>query len=183
MRKSTHSLLVPYLAVLATGLCGFTWWRATAQIDTSPVEDAATAPLTSQSADSPVGTNDVRPLSALSETVVRPLFNSNRKPFIAPVSEVVSQDERHPEAAQKAELDAGMFRLIGLMTAGASKQRALIRLSGAPAAEWLEAGAEIGGWTLDRFEKDKVILLREGTTAELLLRPLPADKAPNGKTP
>ncbi|MDX2308366.1 MAG: hypothetical protein NW216_09030 [Hyphomicrobium sp.] len=180
MTRQPISLPVIALALTAVGVGGLLVRQATFPIDISPVfpEPAAVtgasgSPSTANPGDA--GAMPARaPLdpAAVAEISTRPLFASDRKPFVAPPpSEVAST----PAAAEAV---ADGFRLVGTMRTGGRDARALIRQPDRPAAEWVEIGKEIGGWRLDAIEKDRAVLKRGDRLAELKLDlrgPVPVD--------
>ncbi len=177
MTTSSRGLIVPYLAVVVAGLCYLNWWQANAPIDISPVVPAP-GEDTGQQAHTASGTiaRTDPALQELSETLARPIFRSDRRPAAAkPVetSAPAAQEQPPPQSS------VDTLRLVGMMRSGTSAQRALIRVAGLPNAEWVEVGGQIGGWTVGKIEPDRVLVKRNGDTAELkLFAPKPAGATP-----
>ena len=170
--ETRQSALIPYLAVVAAGLAGLNWWLATAPIDTSPIVPEPLAEVAA-TADVPAVPNPLPSLSALSETLSRPLFRSDRRPPTAKVSPAITASET-AEVAPAPSADA--LRLVGMMRSGTSAQRALIRVAGSPNASWVEKGGEIGGWVIATINEDTVSVERKGVKADLkLFQPKPAE--------
>ena len=188
MSSPSRRLIVPYLALVVAGLCYLNWWQATAPIDVSPVlpeKNATPQPDRVKNPGTPPQSE--RSLAELSETVQRPLFRSDRRPPQPARPETKPAAESAPTATPVSSADT--LRFIGLMRSGTSAQRALIRVAGLPTAEWVEVGGEVGGWTVGKIEPDRVLVKRNGDTAELKLFTLkpasstPALEEPDRKAP
>ena len=177
MTKSSRRYLVPYLAVVAAGLAALNWGQATTPIDVTAIapEPAAESAKPALEPATPAA-NSLRSLAELSETVMRPLFRSDRRPPAAkPAAETAPAQP--PQATPQASADT--LRLVGMMRSGAQARRALIRVAGLPAALWVEKGGEISGWKVGSIEDDRVLIERNGDRAELkLFAPKPVDPPP-----
>lgn len=152
------------LAVLVVVLARDALIRWLEVIDVSPL--AQPSGLTSDPApQAAVGEPRFRvlPLIELRETRERPLFSKNRKP---PDPAKVEADT----VAAPPPPDVQGIRLVGLMRTESKTAKALIRLPSALRADWVSAGAELGGWIVHAIEKDKVVLQRDGTRIDLVLR-------------
>jgi hypothetical protein len=174
MTSSSKGLIVPYLAVVVAGLCYLNWWQLNAPIDVSPIAPVEIEGAGSADGKPPSAAANKEPtLMELSETITRPVFRSDRKPFAAKPVEAnapVTQEQPPPQAS------VDTLRLVGMMRTGTSAKRALIRVAGLPNAEWVEVGGEVGGWTVGKIETDRVLVKRNGDTAELkLFGPKPTD--------
>lgn len=171
MSHRASPLPVLYLSLVAAGFAALIWRQATLPIDTSPIVDAGAkedvaviVPETTGRGSQPVLAPLLSP-EEIAEISARPLFAPDRKPFVAPPPAVA---EAGPEAPV-ADVSADGFRLVGTLRLGRTTSRALIRTPGKPAAQWVEVGRAIEGWTLDTIEKDRALLKRDGQLAELKL--------------
>lgn len=178
MSQGSKSYFKIYMAALVAGLCYVNWWRASTPIDISPVVQNGGAAADPDNSQQPaIVTKPTPSLAKFSETLKRPLFRSDRRPPAEKPNERPAVEETQPvEAATSPD----GLRFIGVMRSGASTQRALIRVGGAPLATWVEPGGGIGGWTLKSIETTRVVLQRNGESAELPLyvpnAPAPAAK-------
>lgn len=178
MTKSARRLLVAYLALVVAGLGYLNWWQANTHIDISPLitEPAGDTLKTDAGA---IGAPQaiVPTLAQLTETVARPVFRSDRRPLILEPSE----EQALPVASEPdpSLVSPESLRLVGVMRSGTSARRALIRVAGTAAATWVETGAEVSGWTVEKIETDRVFFARNGDKAELkLFAPKPAEAPP-----
>lgn len=145
------------------------WQAATYPIDASAIAapkggEPATAKTLETSAKP--GDNKVS-MAELSETLARPLFNVNRRPR-APEIAVKAPDAPAPPPPAAGPPPA-QLHLIGMMRAGSSKPRALIRIENAPTATWIDVGTEIAGWRLSEVANDHVVIEGNGQRVQLML--------------
>ena len=76
----------------------------------------------------------------------RPIFDRSRRPLKA------------PEAAPKAEVT---LQLVGVLTDG-TERTALIRLSNAPTLYRLQAGENLGDWTVKEITENEIVVKKRG---------------------
>lgn len=177
MSPSSKRFVTIYLATLVAGLGYLNWWRAATPIDISPIASSPASNPGQPNADpSADGVSPPLALADLTETIKRPLFRADRRPPAAAPKDKPELLEAAP-AIEASTADG--LRFIGTMRTGAATERALIRIAGNPAATWVEQGSGIGGWTVKAIEANRVILQRNGDTAELKLYvPGPTTAAP-----
>lgn len=152
------------LASTVAGLAGANWAALNQDIDTSALRAASGLASETRTASPPPRVRLA--LTALHETIERPLFNASRRPVPPPpVQEAASPP---PEPAAEAEAAAPPpalpeVKLLGTLRYGAKKTRALVQVANAPAAGWVDLGADIGGWRLREIARDYVVLEGTGT--------------------
>ncbi len=107
------------------------------------------------------------------ETLARPLFRPDRRPPAEPGL----KSEKVPEAASSAPAEPlpAALELVGVMTGGGWRSRALIRSGDAPAGTWVEVGSRFGAWRVTRIDAASVTLEARGRTQNLPLFPLRRD--------
>lgn len=82
--------------------------------------------------------------AALTETLSRPLFRADRRPFRpATPGASAAPAEVSKVAASAPQPD---FQLVGLLTRSGGYGRALVRSKSAPRGEWVSVGDDVGGW-------------------------------------
>ena len=166
MKSAAHRTQLPYLAIVVAGLAYLNWWQASTPIDVSPLHSeppAEIAAVANEPSEPDAGV--VHALADFTETVNRPLFRADRRPPAAPAAAQPGPAVQETAASTPADT----MRVVGMMRSGTSARRALIRIAGLPGATWVETGGEIGGWTVDAIEADRVAIERNGERAELKL--------------
>jgi len=158
-RSSLGWTAAVWLTVCA-GLTAVVAYQLTTSFPLAPMVTAAPpgAPLL-EAADPP---DEPRSPSedAVDEIAARPLFSSERRPYVAPPAPV----EEAPvvvESSLPVEL-AGTFLT--------PNDRAALLLVAGRTPAWLRSGQTIEGWEIGSIEQDRVILLKGGQERELLLR-------------
>jgi hypothetical protein len=156
-----EKLAVAAQVVLVASLAYLTWSLAGSEVDISPISPRSTAKQTTVHVEEIklVGPLDGKPVESFSETVLRPLFNRDRKP-------IVRQEAPRTEVADAA-VDV---RLIGIVRGKGERGRALIRFSNDPLGKWIAEGDEVNGWTLRAVKEDSVVVDWRGRTREIQLK-------------
>ncbi|ACM28551.1 hypothetical protein [Rhizobium rhizogenes] len=100
---------------------------------------------------------------AFSQTLSRPLFSPTRREFVV--------QEKPAQQQDKASVDKGAATVTrpaiafqGTRTIE-GERRALVRLDGSQAAEWLPVGTKIAGWTITKIGADNLTLTQKDETA------------------
>ncbi len=118
------------------------------------------------------------------ETLARPLFRADRKPFVAAPEApppVVEETVEAPPAAPGIEPPQGL-KLLGVVRDGDGQDRALVKSAVTPAASWLQIGDEIDGWRISAIAASAVTLSAEAASIKLELYPVAASR-PNATEP
>ena len=117
------------------------------------------------------------------ETLKRPLFMRNRRPYEAapPASMAIAQTPpmmvTQPsfqlpvtpiQPAKQLDLD---IKVSGIFMVGPSK-RALLTSRSVPQGEWMEEGSDINGLVVTEIRRDSVVLKGEGQDLKLELYPV-----------
>jgi hypothetical protein len=112
----------------------------------------------------------------ITETLLRPLFHSNRRPFEPAPALVVDPafdeealppvaEEEMPMPTSKPEL-----RLAGISLSG-SRKRALLGLAGSPQIRWYSQGENVDGWVVAAITHETVTLESGGQSLTVRLYP------------
>lgn len=116
---------------------------------------------------------EIPALAGLSDTAARPLFNPSRRP-----TPNMAEAAAEPPPDPAPDTDSTDFKLVGLMRSDRAGARALIRHGGAPDAAWFSKGDAIGGWTVQSVASDRVTLIRDARTTDVLLYTQAAEAEP-----
>lgn len=114
------------------------------------------------------------------ETLARPIFRADRKPFVAAVEgppPVVEETAEAAPAAKPIEPPQGL-KLVGVMRDGDGQDRALVQSAQSPAASWLRIGDEIDGWRISAISPAAITLSADASSIELDLYPVAASQSP-----
>ena len=118
------------------------------------------------------------------ETLARPIFRADRKPFVAavePPPPVIEEVVEAPQAAPPAQPPEGL-KLVGVMRDGEGRDRALVKSAQSPSASWLEVGDEIDGWQISEITQSGMTLSADAASVTLNLYPA-LDGKTNAVTP
>jgi len=108
--------------------------------------------------------------TALMDIRDRPLFQSGRRPWVAPIAAPVEPEplvdeilpapvvSRVPEIQVPPERPE--YIMTGIMTSG-KITRVLLEAKNNEQAIWLELGETLDGWTIDKIERDHIVLRQE----------------------
>lgn len=155
-RKTSGPAVQSLLIVAALGGLAYLDWKIYGlQLETAPL--VATLENGKPASDTtgdrlPAGV-PVKSAAAYPQSVARPLFHPDRRPFDPPKPVVAAA----LPVVQAPALEADKLQLIGVMLTGSDKYRALIR-NGEDAGEWLVVGDQIQGWKLRAIAPDGVVL-------------------------
>lgn len=181
---SAQRLVSLFLLAFIVGLVALNIQQVQEPIDVSAIAPPETADPQNSPAPTLAAAN-LPSLAEFPETLMRPLFNADRRPRPAapkPVAEAAPVPAP-PSAPDAPAPTADGFRLIGMMRKGETDKRALIRTPANAQAKWVAAGGEIDGWRIDLIGKDRVLLTKGRRETELLLHAAPAAKAENDPQP
>lgn len=126
-------------------------------------------------AEVPAG-GEVRALEDFQEMLSRPLFSNTRRPALFNQESGLSLDEQQLRDS---------WRLVGIVLRG-ERQLALFRQRQGEARQELEVGMALeGDWVLEHIGADHVLLMRNQTAVQLLLRepPAPGTQEPDSAPP
>ena len=117
------------------------------------------------------------------ETLARPIFRADRKPFVAAVEPPPPPVEVSVQApdAPPAQPPEGL-KLVGVMRDGEGRDRALVKSAQSPSASWLEVGDEIDGWQISEITQSGMTLSADAASVTLNLYPA-LDGKTNAVTP
>jgi hypothetical protein len=114
------------------------------------------------------------------DTLARPMFRADRKPFVAevtpPPSPSVEETVQQQPAAPQTQPPEGL-KLVGIMRDGEGRDRALVKSAQSPTASWLEIGDEIDGWRISEIAPSAVTLSADASSIKLDLYPIAASQA------
>lgn len=97
----------------------------------------------------------------LSETIDRPLFSSDRRPYVAP------RNIARPKRAAPTRSRSARFRLLGILVAE-SEAVALVRNLSSGRNFRVRSGQKIDGWRADRITERQLTLMRNGEKSIVL---------------
>jgi hypothetical protein len=112
------------------------------------------------------------------DTLARPMFRADRKPFVAevtpppPVEETVQEQPAAPQTQPPEGL-----KLVGIMRDGEGRDRALVKSAQSPTASWVGIGDEIDGWSISEIAPSAVTLSADASNIKLELYPIAASQA------
>lgn len=119
------------------------------------------APLAAQADDEPPPLVQPRPLEAFAELLERPLFSNTRRPARFSSETGQSLDEKQLRET---------WRLTGIVLRN-DRQLALFKQRQGDQREELEVGMALEDeWLLERIDSDHVLLMRNQTAVQMLLR-------------
>jgi hypothetical protein len=124
------------------------------------------------------------PAKVYTETLARPIFRADRKPFVAavePPPPAIEEAAEAPAPATQSQPPQGL-KLVGVMRDGDGQNRAFVRSAQTPAANWLRVGDEIDGWRLSAITPSGVTLSSDTASVTLNLYPT-ADTETEAVTP
>jgi hypothetical protein len=101
-------------------------------------------------------------MAAFDEILNRPLFTPDRRPEKTP------EPEAPAEVPVETPVEPLNVRLEGVARVGASRIAVLRDLQSNQGLR-LSEGMEYNGWKLERVEREKAVLTRDGQTQEILL--------------
>jgi hypothetical protein len=132
-------------------------------VDTSPISPGAPLGGTGEQMSGGLVTPlDSKPVDEFRETVQRPLFNSTRRPVERP---------KTAKAEQPAEVGSHLdLRLVGIVKAGNSPARALIREGDQATGKWISEGDTLSGWKVRSVKDRSVVVEADGRAHELTLQ-------------
>ena len=172
------------LGLLGTiaALGALNWQILTAPIDIRPIALDRAAPSNLVNGGAIAGTTRrSREHGNYTETLARPMFRADRKPFVAApeappvVEETVEVPPAAPSIAPGIEPPQGL-KLLGVMRDGDGQDRALVKSAVTPAASWLRIGDEIDGWRLAAIASSAVTLSADASSIQLELYPVAASR-------
>ncbi|NTF89331.1 hypothetical protein G6L46_19515 [Agrobacterium rhizogenes] len=99
---------------------------------------------------------------AFSQTLSRPLFSPTRREFVVQEKPVQQQDTASVDKGA-AIITRPAIAFQGTRTIE-GERRALVRVEGSQAAEWLPIGSKIAGWTITKIDVGSLILAQKGET-------------------
>jgi hypothetical protein len=165
-------------AIAALGTLNWTIWTTPIEIRPIALDSAASTGL-DISSNVPGTTHGFRGPRNYTETLARPIFRADRKPFVAAVEApppVVEETVEAAPAAKPIEPPQGL-KLVGVMRDGEGQDRALVKSAQSPAASWLRIGDEIDGWRVSGISGSAVILSADTASVTLDLYPVAANQA------
>lgn len=170
------------LLAAVSALAALNWHLLTTPLDVRPIEAApASSPMTGAALEP---TGPTKPPQVYRETLARPLFRPDRRPFVAAPPPPPEQET--PVAVEAASVPPAPLtppeglKLVGVMRDGSGGGRALMRTAQSPSASWLEIGDEIEGWRVAKIGQSNVTLELEDAKVSLDLYPsAPAGDAAN----
>ncbi|MCI5075343.1 hypothetical protein [Oricola sp.] len=133
-------------------------------VDISPITaDAASVDQPPASAGTLLA-SPMRPATAFSQIVTRPLFSRTRRKFTPPpVSAQPPQSavaKRASPTPRKAEMRPPELKLLGV-SMGAQQARVLLSSKDAPPA-WIASGMKIDDWTVETIDADGAVMTNDG---------------------
>ena len=104
------------------------------------------------------------PLRAFDEIAARPLFASDRRPYVPPAPEAGPKAE-----VEEASLEPPPVELVGIMLTDAQRS-ALFAFQGDNRLVWIHEGQAVEGWQVDEIAPDSAMLSLGEREAVLNLR-------------
>jgi hypothetical protein len=161
------------ITLLAMGWLNFHWSRT--PLDLSPiVVERVLQPASAGQASDIVASRSER--YEITETLLRPLFHSNRRPFEpapAPVVDLAVDEEAPlPVAEQEIPIPTNRpeLRLAGISVSG-NRKRALLGLASSPEIRWYSQGENVDGWVVASITHETVTLESGGQSFVMPLYP------------
>lgn len=180
-----HALrkLALFGVIAALGLLNWQIWTKPQDIRPIALDHSASTPKATSGA---IPSADPKPARAkvYTETLARPIFRADRKPFVAavePPPPVIEEAVEAPQAAPPVEPPQGL-KLVGVMRDNDGQDRALVRSAQTPAAAWLGVGDEIDGWRVSEITQSGMTLSADASSVTLNLYPT-AESQPEAVTP
>lgn len=164
-RTPSGSRCVTLLVAINLALGAFLYWLATVDIASlmpAPEVVAINAGTDSERRDQ----RELRQppeLASLGETLRRPLFRADRRPYAAPppappvVTAPAPVAAATPARPPEPKRSPPKARLAGIVEIG-GKMRALLRSPSEPNGTWLLAGEHIEGWQVERIGRSEIEL-------------------------
>ncbi len=104
------------------------------------------------------------PFTDFRDTLLRPLFNATRRPYIAKKTQLPKEKAAAPEP----QITLDQLHLMGVVSRLDGK-RILVRSPGAPQGAWHGEGASAEGWTVLEIKSDSAIIQLRGERHEITL--------------
>jgi hypothetical protein len=163
------------------GATWLNWYWLETPLDISPIASSAPAVVAMQNDASPdIAGFDFFP--DVNETLARPLFHSDRRPFEPPLTEPVEpttiEDASAAEEQSLPPPSAPEFRIAGIRLFG-DKRHALLGQAGGTELHWYSQGDDIGEWTIVVITNETVTLAAGGLSFLLPLYPAASHKGVN----
>ena len=166
------------LLLAALTLAAADWQLVSTEVDTSAIAPSATAAKTEKNQNDLDAAAEAAPntvdVSQLTETLARPLFRHDRRPFVPkaaaapPPVEPPHVTAPAPPPPQTTPLPAGL-KLVGIVVSDDGERHAVIRTEGSRGAQSYPLEATIGGWRLTAIDEDAITLSANGATVKLEL--------------
>ncbi|MCV3243106.1 hypothetical protein [Mesorhizobium sp. ZC-5] len=148
-------------------------------VDVSAVISEAGSPALQPDSSLFNGSDNLPQLQA-TETLLRPLFHANRRPFVAPPPEVTAAPVVGDEVALLAGAESEPptqpepkpnLMLVGISISGGTKS-ALLGLVENPDVRWYSEGDNLDGWILASINNQAVTMARDEETFMVTLYPI-----------
>ena len=124
----------------------------------------------------PVEVPSAPTLNEIGETLKRPLFRADRRPYVAPPPAPAPVPQVVAAAPVAPPLPPPNVKLAGIVTAGGTA-RALLRTPTEASGTWKRAGDVVDGWRLDRIGlSDIEFVVGQRRIVVRLEPPSPADR-------
>ncbi|QND46478.1 hypothetical protein HB780_12685 (plasmid) [Rhizobium lusitanum] len=161
IRLSARKLLWMLLSLVIVSLLALNFRLFRSDVDITALASGVSGPV---AMDSTAIAGDVilRNGSALSQTLSRPLFSPTRREFAAQEKPVQQQDTASVDKGA-AIITRPAIAFQGTRTIE-GERRALVRVEGSQAAEWLPIGSKIAGWTITKIGAGNLILAQKDET-------------------
>ncbi len=151
-------LLAALLAGAIYGLGNGAWWLRTHAVDSSPLHaDGQTATWQPDLDDGQEIVFRARPLGDFSQTLSRPLFEPERRPFVPKAPEPVADDEPTAPQPPAPEIPREKLRIVGVKIFKGTRQ-ALIVSENDKTGQWVSKGDSIGGWKVVTVQAGSAIV-------------------------
>ena len=166
-------------AIAALASLNWQIWSTPKDIRPIALENTASSALEANS-EGPGNAQRTNSAKIYTETLTRPIFRADRKPFVAEVAPPppppAEEAAEAPPAAPPVEPPQGL-KLVGIMRDGDGQDRALLKSAQSPAASWLQTGDEIDGWRISGISGSAVTLSADTASVTLDLYPVAANHA------
>lgn len=153
-------------------------------VDVSPVAPERSLAMAVSATDGVSPPDDGLAMAHGVESLARPLFHRDRRPFhLAPPPEPEPEEapefddvepvieEEAPEFDSVAAPMLPSVRLLGVSVIGGRKQALLLDEGDATSPQWVAVGESVGGWMLEAVEGDGIALQGGGQRIEIELYP------------
>jgi hypothetical protein len=165
---SRYALLLCSIAILG-GAAWLNWFWLEKSLDISPIASKAPAASANRSPD---GTDSDFAVE-VGESLTRPLFHADRRPFVPPTLEPVEApvDTEIPVEQQPLQPPSALeFRIAGISVFGGEKH-ALLGRSGTDDLRWFAQGDDVDGWVIASITSETVTLAADDQSFLLSLYP------------